>query len=138
MVDISNPWRSILTIPVSPRMAPTGGGISLIRNSAGVLTPVPSGKVPLAVIVTVLPAPGRITYLLPETLERPGADAFTLLSGIPGIETVIGLSTPRYTTFILSAAITAEFGFDIVENPKLTGIFVSFSFSRKIKFPSIL
>ncbi len=76
-------------------MAPTGGGISLIRNSDFEPTGFPSGNVPVAEIVTVLPDPGRITYLLPETLERPAADAFTLLSGIPGIETVIGLSTPR-------------------------------------------
>src|SRR5690554_7229472 len=94
--------------------------MSLIRNSAGVLTPVPSGNVPLAEIVTVLPEPGRITYLLPETLESPGADAFTLLSGIPGMETVIGLSTPRYTTFILSAAITAKLGIEIVEKERFT------------------
>src|SRR5690606_3700148 len=119
------PPRSIRTIPVSPRMAPTGGGMSFMRNSDFEPTGLPSGNVPEAEIITVLPAPGRITYLLPDTFERPGAEALTLLSGIPGMETVIGLSTPRYTTFILSAAITAEFGIEIVANERLTSTGVS-------------
>ena len=96
-------------------------GISLIRNSEVVFTAAPSGKVPRALMLTVLPPPGRMTYLLPEALLNPSAEADTLLSGIPGMEIVIGLSTPRYTTFILSAEITAELGLVMVANVALTG-----------------
>ena len=47
---------------------------------------------------------------IPEAGLKPAAEAFTLLSGTPAKEIVIGLSTPRYTTFILSAEIVAELG----------------------------
>ena len=69
-------------------------------------------------------------------LDKPVAEPETLLSGIPGIDIVIGLSTPLYTTFILSAAITAAFGFDIVEKLLLTGTSVSSPSCLNIKLPS--
>ena len=72
-------------------------------------------------MVTVLPFPGFITYWLPLLLESPGAEALTLLFGIPGIVIDIGLATPRYTTFILSAAISAALGLAMVEKVFFTG-----------------
>ena len=50
-------------------------------------------------------------FPLPPAGESPGADARTLSSPIPANDTDIGLITPRYTTFILSAEIVAELGF---------------------------
>src|SRR5690606_35278084 len=104
--------RSILTIPVSPRMAPTGGGMSLIRNVLLSETVSPPGNFPLTLILTSRPAPGFVTYFpAPPAELKPGALALT--APTPGIDIVIGFATPRYTTFILSAEITAEFGFGI-------------------------
>ena len=68
--------------------------MSLILNFVLVFILCPSGKVAPALIVTSRPFPGVITYLLPLTLLSPGADALILLSAIPGIEIVIGFSTP--------------------------------------------
>jgi hypothetical protein len=48
-------------------------------------------------------------YLFP-TLVSPGAEAETSLSEIPAKEIDIGLTTPLYTTFILSAEIVAALG----------------------------
>src|SRR5699024_1926445 len=98
IVAISNPCLSILTappFPSSPLTVPVGLGISLIRNGTLELTVTPSGVVPDAVIVTSLPDPGLITYLLPLTLVKPAAEAVTLSADRPGIAIVIGFSTPR-------------------------------------------
>ena len=70
--------------------------MSLIRNLALSLTPVPSGSFPVTFIMTSLPPVGLITYLpTPEPFDKPGALADTLLSETPANEMVIGLSTPR-------------------------------------------
>ena len=84
--------------------------MSLILKEEIEDTLLPSGKVPVTLIFTSLPDFGDKLNLLPLTRFKPGALALTLLSAMPGIEIVIGLSTPRYTTFILSAEITAELG----------------------------
>jgi hypothetical protein len=49
-------------------------------------------------------------YLPFPTLVSPGAEAETSLSEIPAKEIDIGLTTPLYTTFILSAEIVAALG----------------------------
>src|SRR5690606_33360506 len=136
-VEISRLVLGIFTSPNSPLTVPEGLGISLILNSDWLLTLCPSGSVPDAEIVTDLPVPGFIAYLLPLVLDNPGADALTLLSGIPGIEIVIGFDTPRYTTFILSAEITAALGLDIVAKVCFTSTGISSPSWLNINFPSI-
>ena len=88
--------------------------MSLILNFLTERTPfdAPVG-VPVTTMFTSLPFPGFITYLSPLTLLKPGAFADILFPGTPGIEIVIGLDKPRYTTFILSAATKASFGLGI-------------------------
>src|SRR5690606_3777780 len=98
---------------LAPLIVPIGLGTTLTRNSFWSFTTLPSGNVPSAVI-TIFPPPGvglRI-YLPSDTLVKSPLEALTrtLLLGTPANETEIGLSTPIYTTFILSAAIVAEFG----------------------------
>src|SRR5690606_35836601 len=85
-----------LTAPSCPLKVPVGLGISLILNLAASLTLVPSGNVPVTLMVTSLPAPGFITYFpTPFPFDNPGADADTLLSDTPAKDMVIGLVTPR-------------------------------------------
>ena len=94
ILDFAKLLFGILTFPSSPLTVPTGLGKFLILYVVEVETFLPSGSVPVANILTVLPVPGFITYFDPLALLSPGADALTLLSAIPGIEIVIGFSTP--------------------------------------------
>src|SRR5690606_2915296 len=123
MVEISTELRGNFTIPSCPLIVPVGFGISLILNKALSLTLSPLGKVPVTLMVISLPVPGFMMYLpTPLALLKPGALADTLLSEIPAKEIVIGFETPRYTTFILSAEIVAEFGFGTTAYVEFTGI----------------
>ena len=137
IVDTPRSALFSVTIPSKPLTVPTGAGISLTLNLVEVAIFFPSGKVALALMLTSLPFPGTITYFDPLTFLSPGADAETLLFAIPGIDIVIGLSTPLYTTFILSADITAELGFAITGKDWLTGIFDSIPSFKNTRSPTI-
>jgi len=101
----------ILTTPKSPLAEPIAAGISLILNVFGELTTLPLLKVAFTFTVISLPLPGLIIKLDPfGIILPPVAVTFKSLLLTPGKDTETGLSTPRYTTFIASAEITASFG----------------------------
>ena len=82
--------------PNFPLIEAAGGGMSLIlKITGGELITVPSLVVPETLMATCFPLAGFKMYFVPFTCFNPTATALTLLSETPGMEMVMGFSTPR-------------------------------------------
>src|SRR5690606_21025975 len=95
--------------PVLPATRAVGLGIRFTRNfvllNCCVLSPIFADTLTVASPVEET----RALYLPPDPeIETPEPDTIRFSRAIPGAETEIGLSTPMYSTFILSGDTTAE------------------------------